>query len=138
MRRIGPTDGGGTVGAVMEIRVIFTSNEWKSRVRSVLERIADENYQRQAWFNQHAEVSSPDELINQLLGDFRFEDFVNARDIGLSHGQRDAARKCLELLKSFCAQTPEHLDPSKIIDDARWIKIRKAAKEVLRVLEKGD
>jgi hypothetical protein len=35
---------------------------WKRLVKGALERMADEEYQRLAWFNKREEISSPDEL----------------------------------------------------------------------------
>jgi hypothetical protein len=99
----------------------------------VLERISDETYQRLAWFHRSQEVSSPDELINQLLDDFSFERFIEGEETGFSHAQKAAARRFHALLMTFCEGTPLMLDPRKIIDDPRWAEIRNEAKELLRV-----
>ena len=113
------------------------SELWKSQLRSVLERLADENYQRQAWFDRHSEISSPDELICQLYGDQLFEAFIESESIGLSPEQKQAARRFAELMTRFCEATPTKLDAHLVIDDPRWARIRGAAKKLLPVLFGG-
>ena len=108
--------------------------QWKTNIFGVLERIADESYQRLAWFNRHAEVSSPDELINQLFDDYLFEDFIESQEVDLPRNARDAARAFSVSLSAFCDQTPQILDPREIIDDPRWTRIRQEAQSLLRVL----
>jgi hypothetical protein len=96
--------------------------------------MSDEEYQRLAWFNKHREVSSPDELINQLYGDYRFEDFIDSPDIGLTSDQEASAKRFLAQLSEFSDQTPAHLDPVSTIDDPRWGAIRKAARDLVTKL----
>lgn len=96
--------------------------------------MSDEEYQRLAWFNKHREVSSPDELINQLYDDYRFEDFIHSPDIGLTSGQAARAKRFLAELSEFCDQTPVHLDPVSTIDDPQWGAIRQAARDLVTKL----
>jgi hypothetical protein len=100
----------------------------------VLERISDEDYQRFAWFNKHEAVSSPDELVNQLLDDFAFERFIEDEEIDLLPNQKAAARQFCAMLLAFCKDSPMFLDPHKTIDDPRWADIRNNAKDLVRVL----
>jgi hypothetical protein len=109
-------------------------SEWKANIIGVLERIADERYQRLAWFNNHPEVSSPDELINQLLGDFQFEKFVTLNECRLCGHAHDSISEFTNSLIIFCDSTPQFLNPFEIIDNPSWIKIRQAAAVVLRCL----
>lgn len=113
------------------------SELWRSQVLAVLERIADEDYQRLAWFNRHREISSPGELICQLYDDHLFDDFVESEGIGLLPDQRREARRFSELMTEFCEATPNKLDAHLVIDDPRWVKIREEARQLLRVLFGG-
>lgn len=108
---------------------------WTANITGVLERIADAQYQKMAWFNCHAEISSPDELINQLFGDYLFESFIESKEAGLSENQQSAARAFSATLKEFCDQTPQILDPREVIEDPRWMRIRRDAASLLNVLK---
>lgn len=60
---------------------------WKTNVMSAVKAIADEQFQRAAWFGLLPNVvSSPEEMICTLFDDFVFGDFLNASEIGLSQG----------------------------------------------------
>lgn len=100
---------------------------WRENIRCTLTRMGDEAYQRAAWFNQHAEVSSPDELINQLYDDYQFDLFIVDAQVGLSSDFRRLCREFSDLLEKFIKETPTVLDPYKVIDDSRWNEIRKCA-----------
>jgi hypothetical protein len=105
---------------------------WKRLVKGILERMADEQYQRLAWFNKHEEVSSPDELICQLYDDHNIHNFIESPEIGLTSSQTASARAFLTELSEFCRQTPTSLDPKSTIDDPRWGSIRDAARSLLK------
>jgi hypothetical protein len=111
---------------------------WKCQLRAALDRIADENYQRLAWFNRHFESSSPDELICQLYDDHLFEAFIESDSMGLSSDQKREARQFSELMTKFCEATPSNLDARLVINDPRWERIRDEAKRLLLVLFSGN
>jgi hypothetical protein len=102
-------------------------HQWRKLIRDTLDRISDEEYQRLAWFNQHTEASSPDELINQLVHDYNFKAFIVSDEIGLTPSQRAVAKGLSEQLSRFCEETPASLDPETTINDRRWDEIRRAA-----------
>jgi hypothetical protein len=112
----------------------IVANRWRAATKAVLERISDEHYQRLAWFNRHEEVSSPDELINQLLDDFSFECFIENEEIALTASQRSVARQFHATLLAFNKASPNLLDPTATIDDPKWVEIRAKAKELLGLL----
>jgi hypothetical protein len=111
--------------------------QWKNFIEGQLFRISDEEYQRLAWFNRHAEQTSPGELINQLYHDYNFELFVNDSNVGLTSSQREAAQAFLEQVSEFCDQTDRFMDPWTTIDDPRWDAIRRAAKSLSLILFPG-
>jgi hypothetical protein len=96
------------------------SELWKSQLRAVLERIADENYPRLSWFNRHSEISSPDELICQLYDDHLFDDFIESESMSPSPDQKREARQFSKLMTEFGEATPDKLDARRVIDDPRW------------------
>lgn len=110
----------------------------KGNICGVLQRIADENYQKLAWFNRHEEQSSPDELINQLFGDYMFDDFIDSKDLNISEITRDLSRAFSLSLNRFCKQTPEFLDPQKVLDDPRWHRIREDAQALVKHLRENS
>jgi len=100
---------------------------WRNVVKEVVGAIADESYQRRAWFGVGPEESSPDEGICQFFGYAAIEEFLDRNDKGLRATQIKAGRHLVKLMSQLAAQTPEHIEPSELIDDPRWRKIREAA-----------
>jgi hypothetical protein len=107
---------------------------WRANIKDVLEQIADEEFQRQAWFNKLENVmSSPVEVVCQLYDDYLFERFVEDDKIGLSSDQRHAAREFAAMLSKFLGETPA-LDPHKLLADPRWATVRDEARTLVRLL----
>ncbi len=100
---------------------------WRTVVKQVVGDLANESLQRRAWFGVGPEESSPDEDFCQFFGDAAVEEFLDRRDAGLSHEQREAGRYLLQLMREIAAQLPQHVEPASLIDDPRWEKVRKAA-----------
>jgi hypothetical protein len=109
---------------------------WRTVLEEVVDAIADENYQRRAWFGIGPEESSPDEDICQFFGDAAIEDFLDRNDTGLNEQQLDAGRHLVKLMSELADQTPDHIKPSDLIDDPRWQKIREAAARFRKLLER--
>jgi hypothetical protein len=89
--------------------------------------------QRRAWFELGPEVSSPDEDVNQFADDSAFEEFLAREDNGLNADQLATGRRLFGLVKRFADETPQHLEPTEVIDDPRWKQIRVAAREFLDI-----
>lgn len=110
---------------------------WISNVRGVLERIANENYQRRVWFERDPNFSSPSEWRMELFGDNFFDDFIESEDVGLSDEQRTLAKSFSLLLKNYFAKfDPKYADPVAVVDDPAWHQIRNKAKILLDLLPK--
>jgi len=112
---------------------------WKSSVKECLQRLADEDYQGKAWFNKHAEQTSPAEQICQLLDDYQFEDFITSTEIGLSKIQKDTAQSLVIALCNFGESRwhrfwDPHLNPQKVFKNRRWKAIRLKSQATLRAL----
>jgi hypothetical protein len=55
----------------------MSPDHWRLAVSAVVEKIADEHYQRTAWLGLDPKiVSSPDELFCQLFDDLQFHAFL--------------------------------------------------------------
>src|SRR5260370_34495931 len=100
---------------------------WKNVVKQVVGGLADEDLQRRAWFGSGPEVSSPDDDFCAFFGDIAIEDFLDRDDAGLDKKQREAGRRLVSLMRDLSARTPQHIDPSELIDDPRWRQVREAA-----------
>jgi hypothetical protein len=101
---------------------------WRESVTDIAKQIADAEFQRRAWFGMaHDAVSSPDEMYNQLFGDAQIEQFLAMYKHKLSLEQLKAGETLVRTMNEYADQTPEHLDPSVLIDDPAWQEIRDAA-----------
>ena len=99
---------------------------WYNVVIDAVDAVADEDFQRRAWSGQGPEESSPDETVNQLLGDAAFEAFLARADNGLTAVQLEAGEKLLTAMTLFVVSTPATLYAG-IIDDPMWRDVRAAA-----------
>jgi hypothetical protein len=103
--------------------------KWRESVSEIASQIADAEFQRRAWFGKgHDEVSSPDEMYNQLFNDAQFEQFLAMYKHKLTGEQLVAGETLVRTMKDFANQTAAHLDPFAVIDDPAWQKIRNAAR----------
>ena len=110
---------------------------WRKVVEQVVDGIADEEFQRRAWFGFGPEESSPEETINQFLGDAAIREFLSRKDTGLNDLQIESGRYLVSLIEDLLKEMPKgykFIDPSKLVDDPRWRKIRGAAARFLALL----
>ena len=109
-------------------------NIWRNNIRQAVDSIADEQYQRRAWFGGGPEESSPTEEYCMLFDNGAIEDFLCRNDAGLNQYQIDSGKHLVELMNQLSKTVPKHINPSDLIDDPRWVKIRQAAKDFLAML----
>jgi hypothetical protein len=103
---------------------------WRKIIEQGTDGIADEELQRRAWFGIGPEEGSPEETINQFLGDAAIREFLSRKDTGLNELQIEAGRRLINLIERLLKEMPQgyrFIDPSKLIDDPRWNEIREAA-----------
>lgn len=106
-------------------------NSWKSAVLDVIRRIADESYQRTAWFGEGPYVSSPEEIYCELFDDYIYDDFLGAVDVDMTSQQRVLGVELRDVMNKY-ADSVEYLsDPRKVSDDPQWEVVRKAARAFL-------
>jgi hypothetical protein len=124
---------------VPEATVSVDIDAWRKTIEQVVDGIADEQLQARAWFGIGPEESSPEEMFNQFLGDAAIEEFLGREDNGLNLVQIEAGWKLVKLMRRLSEQTPnfpEFIDPSKMIDDPRWMEIRETASPFSALLSK--
>jgi isocitrate dehydrogenase kinase/phosphatase len=112
---------------------------WRKIIEQGTDGIADEELQRRAWFGIGPEESSPEETINQFLGDAAIREFLSRKDAGLNELQIESGRHLVDLIEKFLKEMPQgyrFIDPSKLIDDPRWSEVREAATRFLALLLK--
>jgi hypothetical protein len=112
---------------------------WRKVVEQGVGGIADEREQRRAWFGIGPEESSPEETINQFFGDAAIREFLERKDSGLTDVQISAGWNLVSLMETLLKDLPKRgkfIDPSKLIDDPRWISIREVAAQFFAMLSK--
>lgn len=56
----------------------------------------------------------------------------------LSESERIAARRLYQAVETYSDQTPQHLEPSLVLDDPRFENVRVAARDFLRVVGQAE
>jgi hypothetical protein len=118
----------------LEMSMPVNMTEWRTVIEQVVRGLADKEMQQRAWFGIGPEVSSPDEVFNQFFGDAAIEEFLVRGDTGLNVVQIQAGRELLKLMKDLSDQTPDHIEPSDLLDDPRWERVREAATRFVALL----
>lgn len=105
---------------------------WRHVVFDAIEAVSNLDLQKRAWFGVGTEQSSPDEMINQLLGDAALEDFLRLESNDMSEEQIRVGWELLRETNLFVDGTPDFLKPADVINDLRWVNIRMLATAFLR------
>ncbi|HMS93167.1 MAG TPA: hypothetical protein PKD28_02145 [Candidatus Saccharibacteria bacterium] len=110
------------------------STFWKKNIIEAIEDIADEDFQRTAWFGLSDKVSSPEEVYAILLYDFIFEDFLKLKENGLTESQKEACYKLIDALDAYPSHSSSLPSPELMIDDPEWEAVRVVARRCLEEL----
>ena len=113
----------------------MTTNEWTEFVLKMSSRIADEDFQRVAWFGQGPLVSSPLEDFLGVFDDALLSDFLSAPEVSLSEDQRAAAVTFAEMLERYFEGLPDNPDPAQVFGDSKWDRVRAAAREFVSLMK---
>jgi hypothetical protein len=114
--------------------VSIDQEAWRSVIIGAVRSLADESGQRRAWFGVGPEMGSPDEEVNQFLGDAAFAEYLDLADNGLDESQLAAGQRLLQQMRHFSESTPNILKPEDVIDDPKWKDVRHAARAFLTSL----
>ncbi len=114
-------------------------NVWKKRVVDHIKKIADEAFQRKVWFGGGGGewVDSPDEHICKFY-DLLIEDILADAGNKLDEDQVLQLSILNSMMDNLVENTPSSIRPEDLIDDPRWVKIRKQAVLTLGTLTKND
>lgn len=123
----------------------FGTGDWTQLILDAVEPIADRNCQERSWFDRpwlgspkgYREISSPNEDLSRLFDDLDFDDYLRSPGVTLSEEQRRLGLLFRDKLHDFSNDTPQFLNPAEVIDDPRWVDIRKAAGAFADALRKG-
>jgi hypothetical protein len=108
---------------------------WRKNACEIIGSVANENYQRAAWFGKSRFISSPEEVYNQVFGDLAFEEFVASPEVALNDLERAAAVALISKMLHFEEVAGEDLAPERVIDHPVWREVREAAQRVLDALQ---
>jgi hypothetical protein len=99
-------------------------------LKEALSLLSDEAYQRRAWLGVGPEVSSPDEMVNDLLGYLDLKAYVSAEV------SRSSLAGETEILLRQLGAYPEDLllQPRMVLQDPRWEAIRDQSRKVVALL----
>jgi hypothetical protein len=109
---------------------------WREVVQQQAKSIADENYQRQEWFeNAKTTWYFPTEMFCKFFDDASAEDYFNSPDTGLTRQQINLGKHLVLCMRQLSNKYPRpDKETAKMIDDPLMIKCREAAKQLLAVL----
>jgi hypothetical protein len=108
---------------------------WRQNACEIIGNIADEKFQRDAWFGKGRYISSPQEVFNQVFGDLAFEEFIASPEIGFNELQKAAASKLVEKMRYFEKLVDAELRPEQVVDHPVWQEVRQTAKRALDLLQ---
>ncbi len=102
----------------------------------VIANIADPEYQNRIWIKgEGPQCSSFEETMCNFFDDYEAEDVLNKyKKYGLSSRQYRMLKKFYKCLRNYSDKTTAFYD-IEIVNDLKWHKIQKMAKEVLEVFD---
>jgi hypothetical protein len=112
-------------------------SNWRLNVENELKGLADEQFQRNVWFGQSTMwVDSPNEQFCRFFDDVDIPNFLGQANNGLNEEQEVQLTHLTKLMRKLSDETPTSVKPEELIDDPRWIAIRKQAAIVYDLLTK--
>ncbi len=117
-------------------RSVLTLEAWRVRVLEHVVLLADEAFQRRAWFYEGPEMSSPEQDYAALFDVALFDEFVEMPANLLTLDQRRAGQRLCRLLDEFFEPVRgEFAQAEEVIEDPRWYEIRRAAKQFVESMK---
>ena len=110
---------------------------WRQRAVNQLKIMADEEFQRKVWFG-HGEgrwVDSPTEQICKY-DDLFVPIILQNPESGLTANEKESLASIDRMMDDLVESTPDSISPEYLIDDPRWVAIRKQAAMTLDVLSR--
>ncbi len=107
---------------------MMDTNSWKKAVMGAVREIADESYQKSAWFGVGEEISSPEEVYCTLFDDFIYDDFLDSVNVPITDKQRMLGRELRDAMNQYANSIDYLCDADKVYNDPKWNDIRILAK----------
>jgi hypothetical protein len=115
--------------------MVVDAARWRKTACEIIDSVADENFQRAAWFGKGPFISTPAEIYNNVFSDLDLDEFITSRDVALNDLERTAATKLVSKMRYFETVIGQDLSPERVIDHPVWREVREAAQRVLNVLQ---
>jgi hypothetical protein len=107
---------------------------WGKNLLTAVQNIADEAYQRRAWFGLGPEVSSPSEVFNCLFDDTQIEDFLANPPTYASRASLAQLARLRDAMDDLLGVDDDRAEA--LIDSAPWAEIRQIARTAADLLAK--
>ena len=101
---------------------------WTSNVIQAVANLCDRENHAANWFREDRPTwENPNEVINALMDDCIFEDFLRDCDYSFTNEQRRGAHRFVTELNRFLDSQPGVLDSVETFHSAQWLKMQNAA-----------
>ena len=124
----------------MNLFIEDKQNEYRKKnlknIISIIDDISNIEFQKKAWVNKEVHpYATFEETMHQLFDDFELEEVLSDYECyEITNEQYNILNKFYEALDVYSDKHmswDESVDPKKILNDPKWHKIVKMAKEVL-------
>jgi hypothetical protein len=114
---------------------MMNRDEWLARILCSVKHIASREFQERAWLDTGAEISSPEEVYNELFDDYTIDLFFEKYACTLTPDQSAAWRELKSCMERYGEQMPTTPDPRKVLDDPEWQRVRESAVRFVAAFE---
>jgi hypothetical protein len=80
---------------------MIEAEEWRKIIKETVYYISSKECQKQHWFNPTGLIIDPDELYEQLFGDYTFELFLEDGSVGLDNKQKQLGYGLCKLMEDY-------------------------------------
>jgi len=116
-------------------QLMIEPQKWKKLIKETVYYISSKECQKQHWFNPNGLIIDPDELYNQLFGDYTFELFLEDDSVGLDNKQKQLGYQLCRLMENYSKDHIGSFIVDEIFYDPEWNEIRNAAKKIYDSLD---
>jgi hypothetical protein len=113
---------------------MITRELWLANIVSVVQQMADINFQKKHWFGGGNIISSPEGDFGDLFDDHFFDEFLESPMINLSAEQKIAGEIFRDKINDYFDKFSVIPEPDIIINDPEWYDVRKSAQDFLNTL----
>jgi hypothetical protein len=115
---------------------MMNRDEWLARILSAVRHVASREFQERTWLGTGAEISSPEEVYNELFDDYTFDLFFEKYASTLTSDQADVWQELKSRMERYGEKMPATPDPRKVLDDPDWQEVRESAARFVAAFER--